>query len=259
MVSDKNIRDFTVLRDIIARLRSPEGCPWDCEQTHTSLKPFLVEECYEVLQAIEEGTSDKICGELGDLLLQIMLHAQIADENGEFSVADVIEGISSKLIKRHPHVFGDSKVKDSEEVRHNWEVIKQGEREKDESLLASVPNQMPALAYSQLIQRRVASVGFDWDSPEDILGKIEEEVEELLTAASHEEKVKEFGDLMFTLVNIGRRMDIDMEMALRGANKRFFARFTYMEKVCRKRGVEFKNLSFDEQNRLWDEAKQASF
>jgi tetrapyrrole methylase family protein/MazG family protein len=257
MSDDKNLRDFNVLRDIIAQLRGPDGCPWDREQTHTTLQPFLIEECYEVLQALEEGYSDKLCGELGDLLLQIMLHAQIAEESGEFSVDDVIEGISSKLIKRHPHVFGDVKVKDSAEVTHNWEAIKQEERGDDESLLGSVPGQMPALVYSQSVQRRVAQVGFDWDTPEDILEKLTEEVGELLDAAGQEEKVREFGDLMFTLVNIGRRMGIDMEMALRAANQRFFERFTYMEEVCRERGVEFKDLSFDEQNKLWEKAKQS--
>jgi tetrapyrrole methylase family protein/MazG family protein len=257
MSKDKNLRDFNVLKDIIARLRSPDGCPWDREQTHTSLQPYLIEECYEVLQALEERDSEKLCGELGDLLLQIMLHSQIASENSEFTVDDVIEKINEKLIKRHPHVFGNIEVNNSEEVRHNWEAIKQEERGEDESLLGSVPGKMPALSYGQSIQRRVASVGFDWDEPEDILDKLAEEVKELMHASSHEEKVREFGDLMFTLVNMGRRMDIDMEMALRAANQRFYERFTFMEEECRKQGVEIKELSFDEQNKLWEKAKKA--
>jgi tetrapyrrole methylase family protein/MazG family protein len=248
---------FAKLRQIIAKLRDPDGCPWDRKQTHASLKPYLLEECYEVLQALDEGAPQKLCEELGDLLLQIMLHAQIAAEVGQFSVDDVIRGISSKLIHRHPHVFGGQKVQDAGEVELKWEALKQEEREEGESLLAGVPEQMPALAYSQSIQRRVAGVGFDWEKVEEIIDKLAEEVAEIKQAPDQQERAKEFGDLLFTLANVARRLEIDLEMALRSANQRFCRRFAYMEEACRNRGVSFGSLSFDEQNILWEEAKRA--
>jgi tetrapyrrole methylase family protein/MazG family protein len=252
----KESDSFTALKKIIAKLRGPDGCPWDKKQTHASLKPYLVEESYEVLQALEDGTPQKLCEELGDLLLQIMLHAQIAAEAGQFNIDDVVRGISSKLIHRHPHVFGGRKVKDVVEVEQNWEALKQEEREEGESLLDGIPEQVPALAYSQSIQRRVARVGFDWEKVEEIIDKLAEEVAEIKQAPNQQEKVKEFGDLLFTLANIARRLDIDLEMALRSANQRFCRRFTYMEEVCRKRGLNLAGLSLDEQNALWEEAKR---
>jgi tetrapyrrole methylase family protein/MazG family protein len=248
--------NFTELKDIISKLRSPEGCPWDRQQTHLSLRPYLIEECYEVLEVLEDGAPSELCEELGDLLLQIMLHAQLADEEGQFTIEDVVRGISNKLIHRHPHVFGDVDVKDAVEVRHNWEALKNAERKENESLLSSVPRSMPALSYSQSIQRRVASVGFDWEKTEDILEKLAEEVGEIIQAKSKEEKTREFGDLVFVLVNIARRLDIDLETALSGANQRFYNRFACMEQLCCQRGVTFADLSFDEQNVLWEEAKK---
>jgi len=254
---EKENRDgFAALKEIIAKLRGPDGCPWDRKQTHASLKPYLIEECYEVLQALDEGAPQKLCEELGDLLLQIMLHAQIAAEAGRFSIEDVIRGISSKLIHRHPHVFGGQKVQDAGEVEQNWQALKQEEREEGESLLAGVPEQMPALAYSQSIQRRVAGVGFDWEEVEEIVDKLAEEVAEIKQAPDQQERANEFGDLLFTLANVARRLDIDPEMALRSANQRFCRRFAYMEEACRNQGVSFGSLSFDEQNVLWEEAKR---
>jgi tetrapyrrole methylase family protein/MazG family protein len=247
---------FAKLRQIIAKLRGPDGCPWDRKQTHASLKPYLVEECYEVLQALDEGAPQKLCEELGDLLLQIMLHAQIAAEAGQFSIDDVIQGISNKLIHRHPHVFGGQKVQDAGEVELNWEALKQEERKEGESLLAGVPEQMPALAYSQSIQRRVAGVGFDWEKVEEIIDKLAEEVAEIKRAPDQQERAQEFGDLLFTLANVARRLDIDLEMALRSANQRFCRRFAYMEEACRNQGVSFGSLPLDEQNVLWEEAKR---
>ena len=219
---------FAKLRQIIAKLRSLEGCPWDRKQTHASLRPYLIEECYEVLQALDEGPPQKLCEELGDLLLQIMLHAQIATEAEQFGIDDVIHGISSKLIHRHPHVFGGQKVQDAGEVELNWEALKQEEREEGESLLAGLPEQMPALAHSQSIQRRVAGVGFDWKKVEEIIDKLAEEVAEIKQAPDQQERAKEFGDLLFTLANLARRLDIDREMALHSANQRFCRRFAYM-------------------------------
>jgi tetrapyrrole methylase family protein/MazG family protein len=252
----EDLSQFATLVDIIARLRAPDGCSWDRKQTHSSLRENLLEECYEVLEALDEGDSGKLCAELGDLLMQIVFHTQIATETGEFELADIIKGINTKLIHRHPHIFGSRKEKDAEEVAHNWEVLKQEERRADASILESVPKQMPALGYSQAIQRRVAQVGFDWKNIDGVIDKLAEEVGELTRAESQQEKVAEFGDLLFTLANIARRLGIDLEAALREANKRFYNRFTYMEELCRQRGLNFGELSFDDQNALWEEAKR---
>ncbi len=252
----EDLSQFTTLVDIIARLRAPDGCPWDKQQTHASLRKDLLEECYEVLEALDEGNSDKLCSELGDLLMQVVFHAQIAAEAGEFELGDVVDSITTKLIHRHPHVFGSEKVRDAEEVLLNWEVLKQEERGADTSILASVPKQMPALGYSQEIQRRVAQVGFDWEDIDGVIEKLTEEIGELKRADSQERKAQEFGDLLFTLANIARRLGVDLEVALREANQRFYRRFSYMEEVCRQRGVNLSELSFDDQNALWEEAKK---
>ena len=252
----QKLDEFATLIDIIARLRAPDGCPWDRKQTHTSLRENLLEECYEVLEALDEGDSGKLGEELGDLLMQVVLHSQIATEAGEFELGDVISSINTKLIRRHPHVFGSQKVKGAEEVALNWHVLKQEEREADTSILESVPKPMPALGYSQEIQHRVAQVGFDWADIDGVIDKLAEEVKEFKRAGSQEGKEQEFGDLLFTLANIARRLGIDLEAALRQANRRFYHRFTYMEKVCRQRGVKLGELSFDEQNELWEEAKK---
>ena len=252
----ENLRQFDTLVDIIARLRAPGGCPWDRKQTHASLRGNLLEECYEVLEVLDERDSVKLCQELGDLMMQIILHAQIAAEAGEFELGDVLTGINAKLIHRHPHIFGSQKVKDAEEVALNWEALKQEEREAGTSLLASVPRQMPALGYSQAIQYRVAQVGFDWEDIDGVIDKLAEEVGEFREANTTESKAREFGDLLFTLVNIARRLGVDSEAALREANQRFYRRFTCMEEACRQRGLNFAELSFDEQNALWEEAKK---
>jgi tetrapyrrole methylase family protein/MazG family protein len=254
----KDLSQFKALVEIIARLRAPDGCPWDRKQTHTSLRGNLLSECYEVLEALDSRDAGKLRDELGDLLMQIVLQAQIAREAGEFEVGEVIEGINKKLIRRHPHVFGARKVKDAEEVMHNWEVLKEEEREEGVSMLESVPKEMPALSYAHEIQRRAAWVGFDWENIEGIIDKLAEEVGEFQRAETKEEKASEFGDLLFTLADIALRMGIDAEAALREANKRFFKRFSYMEELCRQRGLKFAELSFDEQNRLWAEAKKKS-
>jgi len=249
-------RQFDTLVNIIAKLRSPDGCPWDRKQTHASLRSALLGECYEVLEALDEGDAEKLGDELGDLLLQVVLHAQIATEAGEFELGDVINNINTKLINRHPHIFGSAKVADADEVAHNWEVLKQEERGAEVSMLENVPKEMPALNYSQEIQRRVARVGFDWEDIEGVIDKLVEEVTEFKQVESQERREQEFGDLLFTLVNVARRLGVDSEAALREANRRFYRRFTCMEAVCRQRGVNFAELSFDEQNTLWEEAKR---
>ncbi|MFC1980725.1 nucleoside triphosphate pyrophosphohydrolase [Chloroflexota bacterium] len=251
-----DMSQFAALGDIIARLRAPDGCPWDREQTHISIRGSLLAECYEVLEAIDEGDSGKLCEELGDLLLHIIFHCQIASEAGEFELGDVISGINAKLVRRHPHVFGPKKARDADEVALNWEVLKKEEREADSSILDSVPRNMPALGYSQQIQHRVASVGFDWEDIDGVIEKLVEEVRELQQADSQEQRAAEFGDLLFTLVNAGRRIGVDSEAALRKANHRFYQRFSCMEELCRQRGLDFGELSFGEQNALWEEAKR---
>jgi MazG family protein len=254
-LSDSTQKEFQRLVDIIARLRGENGCPWDKKQTHYSLREYLLEESYEALEALDQADHQKLCQELGDVLLQIMLHSQIASENAEFNIEDVLRNINQKLVRRHPHVFGDVQVKDAEDVTRNWEAIKQKERQHHESMLDSIPKQLPALAYSQDIQRRVAQVGFDWENIDGVIEKLAEEVQELKQSVSMEEKSDEFGDLMFTLVNIARRMGVDSESALRDANRKFSRRFAFMEALCRQRGLNLGQLSFDEQNLLWKEAK----
>jgi tetrapyrrole methylase family protein/MazG family protein len=252
----EDLSQFSALVDIIARLRAPDGCPWDRKQTHASLRENLLAECYEVLEALDEGDPAKLSDELGDLLMQIVLHAQIASEAGEFGLGEVIENINTKLIHRHPHIFGTKKVRDAEEVALNWEELKGEEREPGTSILESMPKQMPALGYSQEVQRRAAHLGFDWEDDGGVIDKLAEEVGEFQQADSQEQKAEEFGDLLFTLANIARRMGTDLEAALREANRRFYKRFSYMEAVCRERGLNLGELSFDEQNALWEEAKK---
>ncbi len=251
-------RDFATLVEIIARLRGPGGCPWDSEQTHASLRENLLSEAYEALEALDEGDARKLCEELGDLLLQIVLHAQIAKDDGAFDIGDVISGINAKLVHRHPHVFGSASVKNAREVTVAWERLKEEERETGRSMLESLPRHMPALAYAMETQRRVARVGFDWENTEGVIEKLTEEVIELRDATSAEDRAKEFGDLLFTLVNVARRMGVDSEAELRRANGRFFGRFRYMEEACRKRGCKIGDLSFEQQNALWEEAKRAN-
>ena len=249
--------EFKKLVRIVTRLRAPQGCPWDRQQTHRSLREFLLEECYEALAALDEGNVQKLRQELGDLLLQILLHSQIAEENKEFSLEDVLSEIGQKLIRRHPHVFGTTAVQNAAEVAHNWEQIKKGERQPGASILESIPAQLPALAYGQDMQRRAAQSGFDWENTEGVIEKLVEEVREFEGASGQAEKEEEFGDLLFTLVNLARRLGIDSESALREADRKFFHRFSYMESLCRERGLSLEKLSPDEQNGLWEEAKRA--
>ena len=250
-------RRFDKLIDIIARLRAPDGCPGDRKQTHSSLRQHFLEECYEVLEALDEEDSDKLCQELGDLMLHIVFQARIASEGKKFDIGDVISGISNKLVNRHPHVFGSTKVNDDGKVILNWEALKRREKDSESSILDSVPKQMPALMYSQEIQYRTAQAGFDWEDVDGIIDKLAEEVSEYRRAESNEEKEREFGDILFTLANIARRMDIDLETVLRETNQRFYKRFSYMEEICRNNGQNVSHLSFDEQNALWEEAKRA--
>ncbi len=255
MPYNRKLDAFSTLIDIIARLRAPEGCPWDKEQTHLSLKPNLLEECYEALEAIDEGDDQKLCEELGDILMQIALHSQIGQEDGKFSVEDVLRSINTKLIRRHPHVFGGTKVSGAQDVIRNWEAIKQEEKGTT-SVLDGLPKGMPALAYSQAMQRRAARVGFDWKEIEGVIDKLGEEVEELRESTTHEERVREFGDVLFALVNVARRLDVESEEALQLAGRRFYRRFQLMEEDCRRRGIVLSSLPLEEQDKLWEQAKK---
>lgn len=248
---------FETLVDIISKLRGPDGCPWDRKQTHVSLRENLLEECYEVLEALDRRDGKSLCEELGDLLLQIVLHAQIATEAGDFDIGDVINSINTKLIRRHPHVFDSVEVAGVRDVLTNWEELKKKERSNSSSMLDGIPKQMPALTYGQSLQKRVARVGFDWESDAGVIDKLAEEINELEQAQSQEEKEAEFGDIVFTMANIARRMGIDLESTLRETNRRFYRRFAYMEELCRRRNLEFAGLSLAEKDRLWEEAKGA--
>lgn len=250
---------FEAFQELVAHLRAPDGCPWDREQTHQSLRKHLMEEAYEVLTAIDENDPSALREELGDLLLQIVLHAQIASEYGEFNMTEVLRDIHVKLIHRHPHVFGDLKIKDKQGVLLNWERLKVAEREAEgkqgASLLEGVAIALPALIQSQAYQQRVARVGFDWPNVKGVIAKIEEEFEETLNAPNQDERAAEIGDLLFAVVNLARWFDIDAESALRQANARFYRRFTHLETAAKREGRELSDFSLDEMETLWQAAK----
>ena len=252
---EDNLDTFEALVNIIERLRSPGGCPWDREQTHASLKRNLLEECYEVLEAIDAGDSSKLSEELGDILVQVVFHTQIAQEAGEFRVEDTLTAINRKLIRRHPHVFGDAVVTDAREVERNWERLKEKERGR-KSPVDGIPKDLPALTYAQLMQDRVAKRGFEWDDISGVLDKVVEEVNELRSAPSDEERAKEMGDLLFTIVNLARWLGIHAEDALRQGNARFQRRYTAMENLAVERDLDFPQLSLDEKEKMWQEAKR---
>ena len=246
---------FDTLIRLIARLRSPGGCPWDRDQTHQSIRNYLLEECYEALEAIDAGEPKGLEDELGDILLQVLLHSQIAAEAGEFTVDDVIEGLTRKLVRRHPHVFAEGRASTPEEVEANWETHKKEERG-GASTLDGISRQMPALAYSQVIHRRAANAGFDWEDMTGVLEKLREETEEFWEARSKDEQEEEMGDILACLVNLGRKLEMDMEAALRRSNQKFYKRFTRMEELCRQRSLVLRELSLSKQEKLWQEAKR---
>ena len=254
----QNLKCFESLVEIIAYLRGPEGCPWDRKQTHLTLREHLLEETYEVLEALDEQDAGNLRVELGDLLMQIVMHAQLASETGAFDIGDVIENINRKLISRHPHVFGEGQAKTAEDVLVRWEELKKVERRGKGSMLDGVPRALPALAYSQSVQDRVARVGFDWPSDEGVLDKLNEEVAEFKASLTPEQKSEEFGDILFTLANYARRQCIDLETSLREANTKFYRRFSRLEEIARTRGLEIGKMTLDELNNLWDEAKNTT-
>jgi tetrapyrrole methylase family protein/MazG family protein len=250
--------DFQKLLDIMSQLRSEKGCPWDKEQTRESLKPFLIEETYEVLEAIDENDPEKIKEELGDLLFQIIFHCQIAKERNEFTVDDVIKKIAQKMIARHPHVFGERKLDTSEEVLRQWEERKREEGKLKESLLEGIPKEMPALIRAQRLQARAARVGFDWKSIEDVLEKLDEELTEFKDALRDKNQKKiedELGDLFFVLVNISRFVGVNPEDALRKTISKFISRFRYIEMKATESGKHLSDMTLQEMDLLWEEAK----
>jgi tetrapyrrole methylase family protein/MazG family protein len=254
---ERNFRTFGGLEAIVHRLRAPDGCPWDRAQTHESLKRFLLEEAYETLAALDEGDPGKLQEEMGDLLLQVLLHTEIASEGGEFRLADVVESIGRKLVRRHPHVFGDVRVETPEQVVDNWEAIKRDERADGRPLLADVPAAMPALAYSQALQSRASTVGFQWPDVERVLEKLVEELEELSKVEDAAARRDEMGDVLFVLTSVARRLGVDAEEALRLAARKFRQRFTLMEALAQERGRDLSQLSLSEMEALWQEAKAA--
>ncbi len=251
--------EFSRLVDIMARLRAPGGCPWDLAQSRQDLKPYLVEETYEVLDAIDQGDPAMLREELGDLLLQVVFHAQIAEEEGAFAVEDVCRGINEKLIRRHPHVFGEVKADTPGQVLQNWEAIKKGEKGEDASVLAGVPKVLPALLKAYRLQQKAARVGFDWEERQQVEAKVREEWAELNEAVAEGEKEhirEEMGDFLFALVNLSRFLDMDPEDALQFANAKFMRRFKGIENEARTRGRDLHGMSLQEMDELWDLMKQ---
>lgn len=257
---------FAELVRLIARLRAPGGCPWDREQTHESLKPMMLEEAYEVVEAIDEGDDDELIGELGDLLLQVVFHSQIADEESRFTVAEVIDRISTKMIRRHPHVFGEDTAQTSDEVLRNWEAIKEaelqekGKKDDDGSMLDSVSTRLPAVMEAFQMTTKVSRVDFDWPDVPSVLEKLDEEVAELKEAvaaeqANHQEIAGEVGDLLFVAVNVARLLGVDPESALKTSNRKFRRRFRYIEDRLREQGRKPADSDHIEMDALWDEAK----
>jgi len=261
-------RKFAELVELIARLRAPGGCPWDREQTHQTLKPMLLEEAYEVVEAIDEGNDEEFIGELGDLLLQVVFHSQIATEEGRFDVGAVLERISDKMVRRHPHVFGDDKAQSTSEVLRSWEAIKEAElvakgkkTDADGSMLDSVSTKLPAMMEAFQMTTKVSRVDFDWPDVASVLEKLDEEVGELKTAVARPERddrevADEAGDLLFVAVNVARLLGIDPESALKTSNRKFRRRFSYIEERLREQGRKPADSDHIEMDALWDEAKR---
>jgi tetrapyrrole methylase family protein/MazG family protein len=260
-VSQQGAARFTELVGIMARLRGENGCPWDRQQTHESIKPYLVEEAYEVLEAIDEQDPAKLCEELGDLTLQVVFHARMAEEAGAFDIDAVLTAICEKLTRRHPHVFGDVVAETAQEVLFNWEQIKKTERQKTQgsaSLLDGVPRDLPALLRAHRLQEKASRVGFDWSEARQVLQKVEEEFAELRAAMEGQapERVEaELGDLLFALVNLSRFLAVNPEEALRKTIARFIRRFRYIEEALATRGQTLGKATLQEMDALWAEAK----
>jgi tetrapyrrole methylase family protein / MazG family protein len=244
--------------DVVHRLRQPDGCPWDREQTHESLRPYLLEETYEVLEAIDSGDDAKLMEELGDLLLQVAMHAEIADQEGRFDAAKVSEAVAAKMVKRHPHVFGDKSVADADEVLRNWEHQKMAEAHKagdSQSVVDRVPSSLPALAWTLGLQKRAARVGFDFASPAAAAESVAEEARELAETADQDRAFEEMGDLLFAMVSLARSLKVNPEDALRVAGQRFRRRFAATEAAVRADGKALSDLTDAEKLERWEESR----
>ena len=251
---------FEAFAEVIAHLRAPDGCPWDKEQTHESLRKHLLEESYEAIAAIDSGDFDAMREEFGDMLLQVVLQSQIANDEQHFNVNQVIQGIHAKIVRRHPHVFGDVQLEGVDGVLANWEKLKEKERkdngQHEKGLLDGVPLSLPALSQAQEYQDRAARVGFDWNNIDGVLDKVREEIEEIKHAETDFELAAEIGDLFFVLVNLARWKKVDAESALRGTNIKFKKRFAFVEQGARQQGRNLSELSLEEMDALWNEAKR---
>tara|TARA_B100000686_G_scaffold320900_1_gene373050 strand:- start:4572 stop:5366 length:795 start_codon:yes stop_codon:yes gene_type:complete len=250
---------FEKLLSIVNTLMGENGCPWDRVQTRESLKPYLVEEVYETLEALDNNDPDHIREELGDLFYQILFHSKISELNKEFSIQDVVDSLSEKMVRRHPHVFQSTKLENPDQVLHQWEEIKRQEKKsKPQSILGNVPNHFPGLLRAQKLQKKAAEGGFDWNKIDDVLGKLDEELNELkhaIRSGNHREIESEFGDLFFVLVNVARHLKVNAEEAIRGTNGKFTSRFQYIERKIAETGKELKDTPLDEMERYWQEAK----
>lgn len=258
MLKDKYT--FEDLIDIMKLLRSESGCPWDREQTHESLKRYLIEETYEVLEVIDLNDKKRLCEELGDLLLQIVFHAQIAKEENEFSMEDVITGICKKMVLRHTHVFGQDKADTADDVVTNWEEIKKKEKgvKSQTEVLKDVPSNLPALMRSYKVQQKASQVGFDWDNVEDVFSKVSEEIDELkdVYKSKDVERINdEMGDVLFSIVNLSRFLKVQPELALTGTINKFIKRFEFVEKESKKAGKTLSEMSLEEMDESWNKAK----
>ncbi len=248
------------LLEIMAILRAPGGCPWDAEQTHESIKSNFIEETYEVIEAINQQNRELLLEELGDVLLQVVFHAEMEKEKGNFTFDDVADGICKKLIERHPHVFGDVKVSGTDEVLSNWDDIKRKSKAQKTqgSSMLKVPKELPALMRAQKIQSKAKKAGFDWDDMSGAITALESEIGELkeaIGAKNQNEIMDEFGDVLFSCVNVARFIDVDSEEALTRSNEKFISRYLVVEKLAEERGINMKETSIDELDKLWDEAK----
>jgi len=239
----------------MARLRAPGGCPWDRDQNFDTIKPYLLEETYEVMDAIDARDWKGLAEELGDLMLQSVFFAQMASEAGHFDIRDSLEAINSKLVRRHPHVFGDGDAKTPDDVKRKWDEIKKAEKPRPQGLLEGVPRTLPALVEAQQIAARAATAGFDWENASQVFDKLDEELTELHDAASHEDREDELGDILFVIVNLARFLKVDPEQALRRANRKFRSRFGYVEQGLTARGKSPKESTLEEMEALWQEAK----
>ncbi|MEA2042874.1 MAG: nucleoside triphosphate pyrophosphohydrolase [Bacteroidota bacterium] len=250
------LKAFERILTIMDELRA--GCPWDAKQTNESLRPLTIEETYELAEAIMENNSQEIKKELGDLFLHIIFYAKIGSEKNEFDMADVINSLAEKLIRRHPHVYGDTKIQNTDEIKNNWEQIKLKEKDGNKSILGGIPNSLPALVKAVRVQEKARGAGFDWDVKEQVWDKVKEEIAEFEEAVSNQdqtEKEAEFGDIMFSLINAARLYDINPENALERTNKKFISRFNFLETKAKAMNKSLPDMSLNEMEEIWNEAK----